>query len=74
MTSQFQELLNQGVSATDAAERAEIYAQVNQLYYDNAPAILLATATARRYEQRWVQGYYYNPIYSGLYYYAFSKQ
>jgi peptide/nickel transport system substrate-binding protein len=74
MTGQFQELLNQGVSATDAAERAEIYAQVNQLYYDNAPAILLATATARRYEQRWVQGYYYNPIYSGLYYYAFSKQ
>ena len=25
--------------------------------------ILLATATARRYEQRWVNGYYYNPIY-----------
>ncbi|HSL43429.1 MAG TPA: ABC transporter substrate-binding protein [Anaerolineales bacterium] len=74
LTGQFQELLNQGVSETDSEARAEIYAQVNQLYYDEAPGILLATATTRRYEQRWVQGYYYNPIYSGLYFYAFSKQ
>ncbi len=74
MTSQFQDLLNQGVSETDPAKRAEIYAQVNQLYYDNAPGILLATATARRYEQRWLKGYFYNPIYSGLYFYVFSKQ
>jgi peptide/nickel transport system substrate-binding protein len=74
LTAQFQDLLNQGVSETDPDARAAIYAQVNQLYYDNAPAILLATATARRYEQRWVQGFYYNPIYSGLYFYALSKQ
>jgi peptide/nickel transport system substrate-binding protein len=74
MRGQFQELLNQGVSETDPAARAEIYAQVNQQYYDTAPAILLATATARRYEQRWLNGFYYNPIYSGLYYYVFTKQ
>lgn len=65
LTSQFQDLLNQGVSETDPVKRAEIYAQVNQLYYDNAPGILLATATTRRYEQRWVNGYYYNPVQSG---------
>jgi peptide/nickel transport system substrate-binding protein len=65
LTSQFQDLINQGVSETDSAKRAEIYKQVNQLYYDNAPGILLATATSRRYEQRWVSGYYYNPIQSG---------
>jgi peptide/nickel transport system substrate-binding protein len=74
LTSQFQDLINQGVSETDSAKRAEIYKQVNQLYYDNAPGILLATATARRYEQRWVQGFFYNPIYSGLNYYTLSKQ
>jgi peptide/nickel transport system substrate-binding protein len=74
MTSQFQDLLNQGVSETDPAKRADIYKQVNQLYYDNAPGILLATATARRYEQRWLEGYYYNPIYSGLYFYSFTKK
>jgi peptide/nickel transport system substrate-binding protein len=74
LTNQFKELLNQGVSETDPAKRSEIYAQVNQLEYDTAPEILTATATTRRYEQRWVQGYYYNPIYSGLYFYAFSKK
>ena len=72
--SQYQDLLNQGVSETDPAKRAEIYAQVNQLEYDNPSLILLATATGRRYEQRWLQGYYYNPIYSGLYFYSFSKK
>ncbi len=74
MTAQFQDLLNQGVSETDPAKRADIYKQVNQLYYDDAPGILLATATARRYEQRWVNGFYYNPIYSGLYFYIFTKK
>jgi peptide/nickel transport system substrate-binding protein len=72
--SQYQDLLNQGVSETDPAKRAAIYAQVNQLEYDNPSIILLATATARRYEQRWVEGFYYNPIYSGLYFYIFSKK
>jgi peptide/nickel transport system substrate-binding protein len=74
LTAQFQDLLNKGVSETDPAKRAEIYKQVNQLVYDNAPEILLATATLRRYEQRWVNGWYYNPIYSGMYFYPLSKK
>ena len=74
ITAKYQDLLNQGVSETDPAKRAEIYAQVNQLQYDDPSLILLATATTRRYEQRWVNGYYYNPIYSGLYFYSLSKQ
>jgi len=74
LTTQFKDLLNQGVSETDPAARADIYKQVNQLEYDTAPEILTATATARRYEQKWVNGFYYNPIYSGLYFYVLSKQ
>jgi peptide/nickel transport system substrate-binding protein len=73
MTAQFQDLLNQGVSELDPTKRSEIYAQVNQLYYDDAPGILLATATARRYEQRWVKGWFYNPIYTGTIFYNLSK-
>jgi peptide/nickel transport system substrate-binding protein len=72
--SQYQDLLNQGVAETDPAKRSAIYAQVNQLEYDNPSMILTGTATARRYEQRWVQGFYYNPIYSGLYFYVLSKK
>ena len=73
LTAQFQDLVNQGVSESDPAKRAEIYTQLNQLVYDQAPDIILAIATQRHYEQRWVNGYYYNPIYSGFYYYVLSK-
>ena len=74
LTEKYQELLNQGVSETDPAKRAEIYAKVNQLQYENPSLILLATPVLRRYEQRWVNGFYYNPIYSGMYWYVISKQ
>jgi peptide/nickel transport system substrate-binding protein len=74
IVAQYQDLLNKGVSETDPAKRAEIYAQVNQMQYDNPSLILLATATGRRYEQRWVSGWYYNPIYSGMYFYPISKK
>jgi peptide/nickel transport system substrate-binding protein len=73
VTAQFQELLNQGVSESDPAKRAEIYTQVNQLVYDLAPDIILAIPTGRHYQQRWVNGYYYNPIYPGNYFYPLSK-
>jgi peptide/nickel transport system substrate-binding protein len=73
LTSQFSDLLNQGVAETDPAKRAEIYTQVNQLVYDQAPDIILAIPTGRRYMQRWVNGWYYNPIYPGRYYYVLSK-
>ena len=76
VTKKFQDLLVQRVSETDPAKRDAIYKQVNQMVYDLAPDILLAVPTGRRYTQRWVQGFYYNPIYptSGLYVYALSKQ
>jgi peptide/nickel transport system substrate-binding protein len=73
MVKQYKELLNQGVSETDPAKRAEIYAKVNQLEYDNPSLILLATATGRHYEQRWVNGWFYNPIYPGTYFYTLAK-
>jgi peptide/nickel transport system substrate-binding protein len=74
MRDAFQALVNAGVAATDPAERAVIYQQLTQMDYDNAIAIRLAVATGRHYEQRWVQGWFYNPIYAGFYYYVLSKQ
>jgi peptide/nickel transport system substrate-binding protein len=73
LKTQYQDLLSQAVVETDPDARHAIYQQVNQIQYDNPSGILLATATGRRYEQRWVNGWYYNPIYSGSYYYALSK-
>jgi peptide/nickel transport system substrate-binding protein len=74
----FKDFANRGVSESDPAKRGEIYKEFNQAYYENVPTILLANGQARHYEQRWVQGYYYNPIYYGTnnggYFYAFSKK
>lgn len=63
MVAEFSELVDAGVMATDDAERAAIYQQATRLDYEYAPAIRLAVATTRHYQQRWVGGYYYNPIY-----------
>ena len=72
--AEFKALINQGVMETDPAKRQAIYQELNQKVYDLAPQIILAVATGRRYEQRWVEGWYYNPIYPGQYFYALSKK
>jgi hypothetical protein len=54
--------VNAGVAASSPEARAEAYQALTQLDYDNAIAIRLAIATGRHYQQRWVSGYYYNPI------------
>jgi len=72
--AEFQELINKGVTETDPAKRDAIYRELNQKVYELTPDIILAVATGRHYEQRWVVGWYYNPIYPGNYFYPLSKQ
>ena len=74
LVSRLSDLIGRGVAETDSAQRAVIYKQFNQAFYDAAPDILLAVGYNRHYVQRWVRGYYYNPIYSGYYFYALSKE
>lgn len=74
LKAQFEVLINEGVAQTDPAKRAEVYTKVNQLAFDQTPQIILALATTRSYQQRWVEGYYYNPIQPGFSYYQFSKK
>jgi peptide/nickel transport system substrate-binding protein len=73
LKDQLAPLVNQGAHETDPVKRAAIYKQFNQLFYDNVPTILLAEGSARFYFQRWVNGFYWNPLYSDLYYYSLSK-
>ena len=73
LRAQYQELLSEAVVELDPEARHAMYQQVNQMQYDNPSGILLATPTTRRYEQRWVEGYFFNPIYSGLNFYILSK-
>jgi len=73
LKSQFQDIISRGVTEPDPAKRATIYAEFNKLYYDQVPTVLLAVPVGRHYEQRWVHGYFYNPIYTGFNFYTLSK-
>ena len=73
MHDEFAALVSAGVAGATTEERAAVYAEIQLLDYEYAPAIRLAVPTGRRYEQRWVQDWYYNPMVRGDYY-AFSKE
>jgi peptide/nickel transport system substrate-binding protein len=75
MVAQFKEKVSAGVAAGTDAERAAIYKEIAQMDYDNAIAIRLAVPTGRFYQQRWIGGYFYNPIWSfDSHYFNFTKQ
>jgi peptide/nickel transport system substrate-binding protein len=73
ISSQFDTLIQQGVSETDPAKRDAIYKQFNQVYYDQATVLPLVIAPTNYYVQKWDNGFYVNPLYGWLYYYPFSK-
>jgi ABC-type transport system substrate-binding protein len=73
MKAQFKALLDQGVGEIDKTKRAEIYKQVNQLYFDNAPGAIVALSTSHNFRQRWVEGVIRNPMFPGEYYPVISK-
>ncbi len=74
LKNQFRDLVNQGVAETDPAARQAIYEQLNQIFYDQAPTVLLAVATSHSFEQRWVKGTTPNPIHPGYYFYPMYKE
>jgi len=73
LLAQFQPLVQKGATEADPVKRAAIYAEFNKLYFDNVPAVLLSQMGPRFYFQRYVQGYYTNPLYGYYYYYSLSK-
>jgi len=69
-------LIADGISATTSAERESIYRELDQLYYDEVPGIIIAQPLGRRYFRDWVTGWYFNPVhFSQLgHIYALSKE
>jgi peptide/nickel transport system substrate-binding protein len=66
-------LIEEGISTVDPTVRAEIYKELAVLYYEDVPSVPLAQPLARHYERDWIQGWYYNPIFPGIYFYVLSK-
>ncbi|MDV2989493.1 MAG: ABC transporter substrate-binding protein [Dehalogenimonas sp.] len=54
-------LIAEGISSIDPQVRQQIYDQLAQIYYDDAPGILLAQPLGQRYFKDWIQGFVYNP-------------
>lgn len=71
--NQLDQLITQGIQASDAQTRTQIYKQLQDLSYKNALDLFVVQPQGRHYEQMWVKGYYYNPIYPGIYFYPLSK-
>jgi peptide/nickel transport system substrate-binding protein len=74
LKQQFSDLINAAVTEPDAAKREAIYHDFNKAYHEAVTGLILYIVRGRRYQQRWVEGWYANPIYPGTYYYPISKQ
>lgn len=73
LIGQFKPLIDQGVHEPDPAKRAVIYKQLNQIYFENVPTLLLAQSQGHHYEQRWVKGWYFGQLFGDQWFYALSK-
>jgi peptide/nickel transport system substrate-binding protein len=75
LQSAYAGIIQRAVLETDPAKRAEIYKEFNKLYYKTASSIPLFLETDRFYLQRWVKGWYHNPIYGSVtYFYPMWKE
>jgi peptide/nickel transport system substrate-binding protein len=66
-------LVIQASSEVNTTLRADLYAQITSLVYNDTPYIWLYQSNNFHVERAWVHGYVYNPMYSGFYYPNFSK-
>jgi peptide/nickel transport system substrate-binding protein len=62
-----------GIATLVPAARAAIYTWLQQYYVDECPGFILTQATGRHWQNNWVKGWYYNPIYPGTYAYDIWK-
>jgi peptide/nickel transport system substrate-binding protein len=67
------ELMVKALTSTDPAESAKIYTQLQKEANDQAIDIFIDQATVREYDQMWVQGWYYMPLFTTPYWAAMSK-
>lgn len=72
LMDQYRALVNAGVLASDPAEREQIYFDLQELFYESTPQVILLQRDAPWYSQRWVDGYYYRVGMFGRDYYAYS--
>lgn len=53
--------------------RYQLYSEMSMKVYEDVPYIWLYQANNFHIERSWINGYYFNPMYAGFYYAAFTK-
>lgn len=66
-------MAKQASETLDYYERQQLYDAIAMSSYENAYYIFTSQPDVFHVERAWVQGYHYNPMHMGLYYYALSK-
>jgi peptide/nickel transport system substrate-binding protein len=67
------DLVLDAASELNSTRRLSLYHDIINLCYEQAPYIWLAQANNFHVERTWVNGYYFNPMYYGLYFPSFTK-
>jgi peptide/nickel transport system substrate-binding protein len=74
LVAQFSELVTAGVLAADPAEREAIYFDLQELHHEQAIQITLSQSTGFRYEQLWVNDWFFRVGQFGSYFYAYHLE
>ena len=67
-------LVQEGLRTLNTTRRREIYYELQSTYHKECPSVPTVQPLTRHWERDWVQGWYYNPAYPGIYFYHLWKQ
>ena len=67
-------LIEEGGTCVDPVRREEIYFELQEMYITECPSVCAYQAAGRHWERTWVQGWFYNPARSGIYFYHLWKE
>jgi len=67
------DLINAAMVEPDYNIRKQMYWDLQELYWEQVPSFPLCQPFGRRFARDWVQGWYYNSLYPGLYAYDLYK-
>ncbi|MEM3875052.1 MAG: ABC transporter substrate-binding protein [Candidatus Bathyarchaeia archaeon] len=67
------ELIEEAIATPDWPTRCALYRQIALLAVQDCPSFPIDQAIGRHFERSWVVGWYYNPIYPGVYAYNLWK-
>jgi peptide/nickel transport system substrate-binding protein len=59
------QLIEDAFRELDPTVQQDLYYEIQERYYDDAPAIMLCQPLGRRYFTRYIEGFYFNPVIYG---------